>query len=233
MLPQTARAIVSKNSPPCSLPVICFEKLLKSLITHGNCQFLRNGLPVFLEKCPCFRHLTPRNAVGRTREIVNRGGKVAPREVDNPLSLNERRLPPAVNAAFEQSRSWNHPHHLGEYAAGSLIHCRPGGCSTTISVDHLLCDHARARGLGGAMSTDLLGPPGWCSGCWPHDGEVAGSAVADSTLVISAFRGDDGARVIAGGRVRPLFDGGCNAPKWRATCLPSLIRPTSRDFSRF
>jgi hypothetical protein len=41
---------------------------------------------------------------------------------------------------------------------------------------------ARAR-LGGAMPTDLLdllGPPGWCSGCWPHDGEVAGGAIASS-----------------------------------------------------
>jgi len=28
--------------------------------------------------------------------------------------------------------------------------------------------------------TDLLGPPGRCSGCWPHDGEVAGGAVAIS-----------------------------------------------------
>jgi hypothetical protein len=26
----------------------------------------------------------------------------------------------------------------------------------------------------------FLGPPGWCSGCWPHDGEVAGGAVAIS-----------------------------------------------------
>jgi hypothetical protein len=34
----------------------------------------------------------------------------------------------------------------------------------------------RAR-LGGAMPTDLLGPPGRCSGCWPHDGEVDGGAV--------------------------------------------------------
>ena len=32
----------------------------------------------------------------------------------------------------------------------------------------------------GAAHLDLLGPPGWCSGCWPHDGEVAGGAVADS-----------------------------------------------------
>ena len=28
----------------------------------------------------------------------------------------------------------------------------------------------------GAAQFDLLGPPGWCSGCWPHDGEVAGGA---------------------------------------------------------
>src|ERR1700730_16138309 len=31
----------------------------------------------------------------------------------------------------------------------------------------------------GAMLLDRLGPPGRCSGCWPHDGEVAGGAVAD------------------------------------------------------
>jgi hypothetical protein len=38
-------------------------------------------------------------------------------------------------------------------------------------------------GFGGAMLLDLmLGPPGRCSGCWPHDGEVAGGAVADSIL---------------------------------------------------
>jgi hypothetical protein len=42
-----------------------------------------------------------------------------------------------------------------------------------------LWSRARVR-LGGAMPTDLLGPPGRCSGCWPHDGEVAGGAVAIS-----------------------------------------------------
>ena len=31
--------------------------------------------------------------------------------------------------------------------------------------------------------TGSLGPPGRCSRCWPHDGEIAGGA--DSTLVIS------------------------------------------------
>jgi hypothetical protein len=36
------------------------------------------------------------------------------------------------------------------------------------------------KDLVGAMLLDLLGPPGWCSGCWPHDGEVAGGAVASS-----------------------------------------------------
>jgi hypothetical protein len=39
----------------------------------------------------------------------------------------------------------------------------------------------RAREVGRAMPTDLLdllGPPGRCSGCWPHDGEVAGGAIA-------------------------------------------------------
>jgi hypothetical protein len=37
-------------------------------------------------------------------------------------------------------------------------------------------------GFGGALLLDLLGLPGRCSGCWPHDGEVAGGAVADSYL---------------------------------------------------
>ena len=48
------------------------------------------------------------------------------------------------------------------------------------------------------MPTDLLdlfGPPGRCSGCWPHDGEVDGGAVADSILADSV-RGDDGARAV-------------------------------------
>jgi hypothetical protein len=43
-------------------------------------------------------------------------------------------------------------------------------------------------GFGGAMLLDRLGPPGRCSGCWPHDGEVAGGAVADFVLVISGSR---------------------------------------------
>ena len=28
----------------------------------------------------------------------------------------------------------------------------------------------------GAAHLDLLGPAGWRSGCWPHDGDVAGGA---------------------------------------------------------
>ena len=42
-------------------------------------------------------------------------------------------------------------------------------------------------GFGGAMLLDLRGPPGRCSGCWPHDGAVAGGAVANSYLVIIRF----------------------------------------------
>jgi hypothetical protein len=48
-------------------------------------------------------------------------------------------------------------------------------------------------GFSGAMLLDLLGPR---SGCWPHDGEVAGGAVADSFLVISG----SGRRWSSGGR---------------------------------
>src|SRR5471032_3032134 len=44
---------------------------------------------------------------------------------------------------------------------------------------------AAKYGFGGAMLLDRLGPPGRCSGCWPHDGEVAGGAVADLGLLIS------------------------------------------------
>src|ERR1035437_4505864 len=42
-----------------------------------------------------------------------------------------------------------------------------------------------AEESGAAKLLDLRGPPGRCSGCWPHDGEVAGGAVADFVLVIS------------------------------------------------
>jgi hypothetical protein len=37
-------------------------------------------------------------------------------------------------------------------------------------------------GFGGAILLDLLGPPERCSGCWPHDGAVAGGAVAEFPL---------------------------------------------------
>ena len=68
---------------------------------------------------------------------------------------------------------------------------RVGRCSKdqrNLAALLILAALTRARGLGGAMPTDLLdllGPPGWCSGCWPHDGDVAGGAVADSFFVIS------------------------------------------------
>jgi len=42
-------------------------------------------------------------------------------------------------------------------------------------------------GFGGAMR---------CSTCWPHDGEVAGGAVADFHFSDIPVRGDDGARAI-------------------------------------
>src|SRR5229473_2042545 len=38
------------------------------------------------------------------------------------------------------------------------------------------------------MLLDRLGPPGRCRGCRPHDGEVAGGAVADLVLLISGPR---------------------------------------------
>ena len=46
----------------------------------------------------------------------------------------------------------------------------------------------------GAAHLDLLGPPGRCSGWWPHDGDVA--AGGDFVLAILRFGADDGARAI-------------------------------------
>jgi len=48
----------------------------------------------------------------------------------------------------------------------------------------------------GAAQYDLLGPPGWCSGCWPHDSMVMSPAAPDSFAVIFRFGADDGARAI-------------------------------------
>src|ERR1700681_1543917 len=65
----TRNALVSKESPPCFLPVICFwRKLSKSLISHGNCPFLRNSLPVFVGKCPCFGAWRFANPKSETRK---------------------------------------------------------------------------------------------------------------------------------------------------------------------
>ena len=52
------------------------------------------------------------------------------------------------------------------------------------SVDHTLCGHARAKPARAA-----------CSGCWPHDGEVAGGAILFSGLVFA----DLGRRWSSGG----------------------------------
>src|SRR5258708_5554707 len=47
---------------------------------------------------------------------------------------------------------------------------------------------AAKDGFGGSMLLDRLGPPGRGRGCRPHDGEVAGGAVADLGLLISGPR---------------------------------------------
>jgi hypothetical protein len=60
---------------------------------------------------------------------------------------------------------------------------------------------------------DLLGPPGWCSGCWPHDGEVAGGAVADSTLVIFRFGATMELGRSARTTMRPLWSYGVDGAK--------------------
>src|SRR5450759_5549930 len=57
-----------------------------------------------------------------------------------------------------------------------------------ISRSKLTSQLSRAEESGAAKLLDLRGPPGRCSGCWPHDGEVAGGAVADFVLVISGSR---------------------------------------------
>ena len=71
------------------------------------------------------------------------------------------------------------------------------------------------------MPTDLLdlfGPPGRCSGCWPHDGEVDGGAVADSILAFDSRLATDrggmtelnfGSLPIGASRRGRLFSGAC------------------------
>jgi hypothetical protein len=69
-----------------------------------------------------------------------------------------------------------------------------------LSLRHFRLASWRSLSLGGggrdsgAAHLDLLGPPGWCSGWWPHDGEVA--AGGDFVLAILRFGADDGARAI-------------------------------------
>jgi hypothetical protein len=60
------------------------------------------------------------------------------------------------------------------------------------------------------MPTDLLGPPGRRSGCWPHDGEVDGGAVADFHFSDSG----SGRRLSSGGRgERLLMSAGAGAAR--------------------
>jgi hypothetical protein len=69
-----------------------------------------------------------------------------------------------------------------------------------LSLRHFRLASWRSLSLGGggrdsgAAHLDLLGPPGWCSGWWPHDGDVA--AGGDFVLAILRFGADDGARAI-------------------------------------
>jgi hypothetical protein len=53
------------------------------------------------------------------------------------------------------------------------------------SLDRVGAEQSGAASMvsAGAMLRDRFKPPGRCSGCWPHDGEVAGGAVADFCLV--------------------------------------------------
>jgi hypothetical protein len=69
----------------------------------------------------------------------------------------------------------------------------------------------------GAAHLDLLGPPGWCSGCWPHDGDVAGGAGFLFRLFGSGRAGARAVRAIAAsygvianaGPITPHSDGVC------------------------
>ena len=105
--------------PKSCLPVLSllfvFEKLLKSLITHGNCQFLRNGLPVFLENVL----VPPARAEGswgvggvdpvarslRSSELHRRG---LAGTTDKPTSV------PGVAPIAYQSSDLFHPPRVGE-----------------------------------------------------------------------------------------------------------------------
>ena len=79
-----------------------------------------------------------------------------------------------------------------------------GGAAGVVGQRHSCFLPSRARGARrfqrAPTQTDLLGPPGRRSGCWPHDGEVAGGAILFLADCCSQIRGDDGARA-----VRPMM----------------------------
>ena len=92
----------TRNEGPCfgraRLPLFspCYlvlEKSSKSLISRGNCLFLRNGLHVFVGKYPCFRHLTARMPSTAAAETSRLSGPTT-----RPAPLTWRRLAGATGA---------------------------------------------------------------------------------------------------------------------------------------
>ena len=67
-----------------------------------------------------------------------------------------------------------------------------------------LWSRARARRRQQTDPLDLVEPPGRCSGCRPHDGEVAGGAGEISGLV-NLVGGDDGAQAVGANDDRPML----------------------------
>jgi hypothetical protein len=107
--------------------------------------------------------------------------------------------------------------HMGtsHLPSGYSYSITSAGCGV-LSLRHFRLASWRSLSLGGggrdsgAAHLDLLGPPGWCSGCWPHDGDVA--AGGDFVLAILRFGADDGARAIGATASQRGFRSGVLAP---------------------
>jgi hypothetical protein len=63
---------------------------------------------------------------------------------------------------------------------------------------------ARARRRQQTDPLDLVEPAGRCSGCWPHDGEVAGGA-GEISVLVNLVGGDDGAQAVGANDDRPML----------------------------
>jgi hypothetical protein len=125
---------------------------------------------------PAPRDLRGRRAHHPDRNRTDRGKAFYP--IRCPQRARARRAPiPASTDVDRPARAgWAALRLLADVALFSGIVVRRFWFGATMELGRsgrsmMMMDAAPA-----APHLDLLGPPGWCSGCWPHDGDVAGGA---------------------------------------------------------